>query len=280
MKKAAVLASMWVAIACMLWSQDNGFPVPVSPVNQSTLGGIGKVFLDDSYLSPLQYDGATFSLLHDRIHSTRFADGKLLLQQQFLIQIAITDNPTSSASEYYGNVDYRIHGFYPIVTGGRFRLFGGGGWEASLGGIYNARNSNNPGSLKTSTNLNFSAMALYDWRGITFRWQLATPFAGLFFSPEYGHSYYEIFTLGNNKGTLHFASFHNQQALRNYFTVDIPVRNITLRTGYLGNYYRTDENQLITRILSHQFVVGLAFESLNFGGRRMRNQQGLESVYY
>jgi len=50
------------------------------------------------------------------------------------------------------------------------------------------------------------------WCGVTFRWQLATPFIGLFFSPEYGHSYYEIFTLGNSQRTLHFASFHNQQA--------------------------------------------------------------------
>jgi len=157
---------------------------------------------------------------------------------------------------------------------------GGGGWEASLGGIYNERNSNNPGSLKVSTNLNLSAMALYNWRWLTFRWQLSTPFAGMFFSPEYGHSYYEIFTLGNDKGTVHFGSFHNQLSLRNYFTVDVPLRNITLRAGYLGNYYKTDVNELVTKIVSHQFMLGLAFESLNFGGKKARRNSLLKSSYY
>lgn len=280
MKKIAVLVCAWLAAATLSWSQDSTRSTSIRTVNHATLGGIGKVFLYDTYLSPLRYDGTTYSLLHDRLSGTAMANGNLLLQQQFQIQVGITDNPTSSASEYYGNIDYRINGLYPLLKTSRFRLYGGGGWEASLGGIYNARNSNNPGSLKTSTNLNLSAMALYDWRGITFRWQLTTPFAGLFFSPEYGHSYYEIFTLGNNKGTIHLASFHNQQALRNYFTVDIPVRRVTLRAGYLGDYYRTHENQLVTRIISHQFVVGLAFESLNFGGRRAREAHGAKSVFY
>ena len=123
-------------------------------------------------------------------------------------------------------------------------------------------------------------MALYQWKEITLRWQLTSPFAGMFFSPEYGHSYYEIFTLGNNKGIVHFGSFHNQLALRNYFTIDIPIRNFTLRTGYLGDYLRTDVNQLNTRIISHQFVIGLAFESIHFGGRQVQNNPSINSSYY
>lgn len=281
MKKTAVLVCVWFLISSALLSQDRAEPFSrLRPVNQSTLVGIGKVYLDDSYLSPLRYDGVTFSLVHDRLRASSYANGSLLFQQQFQIHVGLTDNPTSSASEYYGNLDYRLNGLYPFVNNSNFKFYGGGGWQASLGGIYNVRNTNNPGSLKTSTNFNLSAMALYNWRGVTFRWQLSTPFAGLFFSPEYGHSYYEIFTLGNNKGTIHFASFHNQQALRNYFTVDIPIYEVTLRTGYLGDYYRTHENQLITRIVSHQLVIGLAFDSFHFGGKRSRENQKVKSVYY
>ncbi len=280
MNKTAVLVSIWFSVSCVLFSQNITSPTPVRPVNQSTLVGIGKAFLFDSYLSPLPYDGTIYSLMHDRIQGTPHFGGNLLLQQQFQIEVAITENPTSSASEYYGNINYRFNGLYPLLKTNRFRLLGGGGVEAALGGIYNMRNTNNPGSLKTSTNLNLSAMALYNWRGITFRWQLTSPFAGLFFSPEYGHSYYEIFTLGNNKGTIHFASFHNQQALRNYFTVDVPIQRVTLRLGYLNDYYRTHENQLITRVVSHQFMLGFAVESLNFGGRKTRDALGIKSVYY
>ncbi len=280
MKKGAIILTVWLSVATLLWPQDAMPPEPIRPVNQSTLVGVGALTLNDTYLSPLRYDGTTFTLLHDRLNGSRYANARLLLQQQCKIQGAVTKNPTSSASEYYGELDYRISGFYPLLQQSRFRLLAGGGWEASLGGIYNMRNSNNPGSLKASTNLNLSVMSFYGWRGITFRWQLGTPFIGLFFSPEYGHSYYEIFTLGNSQSTLHFASFHNQQAFRNYFTIDLPIRNVTLRVGYLGDYYRTDQNQLVTRVVSHQFVLGLAFESLYYGGKRVRDNRWLESVYY
>ncbi len=248
--------------------------------NQATLLGVGKSFLTDTYLSPLEYNGLTMSLLHDRISSTRHFNEKLLLQQQFQMQLAFTKNPSASASEYFGEVSYNVSGLYPFFQNEKFRFFGGGGLDASLGGIYNVRNSNNPGSLKVSVNLGLSAMAMYNWRRFTFRWQVSTPFAGLFFSPEYGQSYYEIFSLGNGKGTVRFASFQNQLALRNYFTVDIPINNITIRTGYLSDFYRTDVNDIITKVVSHQFMLGLAVESLNFGGFKAKKNNQFKSSYY
>lgn len=249
--------------------------------NQATLLGVGKAFLTDTYLSPLEYSGLSLSLLHDRIAPTSYFNEKLLLQQQFMMQLSFTKNPTASASEYFGEISYNINGLYPFYENEKFRFFGGGGLDASLGGIYNERNSNNPGSLKTSVNLGLSAMATYNWRRFTFRWQLSTPFLGMYFSPEYGQSYYEIFSLGNGKGTIRFASFQNQLALRNYFTVDIPLNNnITIRTGYLGDFYRTDVNDIITKIVSHQFMVGLAIESLNFGGFKAKDNKKFKSSYY
>jgi hypothetical protein len=280
MKRIPFLVWIWFSFSCLLFSHESGTIKSVRPVNQSTLVGIGKAFLDDSYLSPITYDGIAISLIHDRLKGSTFFGDKGLIQNQFRIQTAITKNPTSSSSEYWGSLYYSLNGFYPIFNSENLRLFGGGGTEASLGGIYNVRNTNNPGSLKTYVNLNLSAMALYSWRNLTFRWQLSTPFAGMFFSPEYGHSYYEIFTLGNNKGTVHFGSFHNQMALRNYFTIDIPVRNITIRTGYLWDYYSTDVNELITKTNAHQFVLGLAFESLYIGGKLAHDKSVIESVYY
>lgn len=248
--------------------------------NQATLLGVGKAFLTDTYLSPLEYSGLTMSLLHERISPTRHFDEKLLLQQQFQIQLAFAKNPSASASEYFGEISYNVNGLYPFFKNEKFSFLGGGGLDASLGGIYNVRNSNNPGSLKTSVNLDLSAMANYNWRGVTFRWQVTTPFLGVFFSPAYGQSYYEIFSLGNGKGTVRFASFQNQLALRNYFTVDIPLNNLTIRTGYLCDFYRTDVSDITTKIVSHQFMVGVAVESLNFSGSKARNSKQIKSSYY
>ena len=248
-------------------------------VNQGTLFGVGSMILTDTYLSPLEYNGLSLSLFYERLNATSLFNNKMLLQQQVLLQGASTDNPISNAKTYYGNIDYHLHGFYPILNANSFRLLGGAGTELSIGGVYNIRNSNNPAQLKTSINLNASLMAFYKWKQLTLRWQITTPLMGAFFSPGYGQSYYEIFVLGNDSGTIHFATPSNQRGLRNYITADYPIGKVTLRAGYLRNYYRTKANNLITSISSHQFVIGLAFESLSFGRRDLLNNDWLKSVY-
>jgi len=283
MKKLSILFTSWLLFFCLLAQEERSN----SWVNRSTLIGIGGTSLFDTYLSPLPYTGTSFAILHDRLQGTRLFQEQLLIQQQFELQFANTTNPVGNAVQYFLNFSYHLNGFFPIVDVNDFRLFVGGGLDASLGGIWNMRNSNNPGSAKASSNLNMAVMARYNlylpfWNRnrVTFRWQLNSPFAGVFFAPGFGQSYYEMFELGNRSGTTHFGSFHNQQALRNYFTVDIPLRNVTLRTGYLGNFYRTDVNYLITRISTHQFMVGLAWETLSLGGRRNRDMIRENSVFY
>lgn len=248
-------------------------------VNQSTLFGVGSMILTDTYLSPLEYNGLTLSLFHERLNATSLLGGKLLLQQQIFLQGASTDNPISNAKTYYGNIDYHLNGFHPIINTNSFRMLAGAGADLSLGGIYNIRNSNNPAQLKTSINLNASVLAFYKWRLLTLRWQMTSPVLGAFFSPEYGQSYYEIFVLGNNTGTILFATPANQRGLRNYITADYPIGKVTLRAGYLRNYYRTEANNLITSISSHQFMIGLAFESLSFGRQDVEENDWLKSVY-
>lgn len=254
--------------------------IPIKKVvNQSTLFGVGSMILTDTYLSPLQYNGLSLSVFYERLNGTSIFDGKMLMQQQFLLQGASTDNPISNSNSYFANIDYHLHGYYLILKTESFRLFGGAGTELSVGGIYNVRNSNNPAQLKISVNLNASLLAFYKWKMLTLRWQVSSPLIGAFFSPEYGQSYYEIFVLGNDSRVVHFATPSNQRGLRNYITVDYPIGKLTVRAGYLRNYYRTEVNNLITSISSHQFVIGLAFESLSFGRKDVVNNDWLKSVY-
>ncbi len=266
-----------VFVACSLFAQEDN---ALMPTNRSTVVGVGRSTLVDTYLSPLDYTGTGISILSETFRKAGFINDKLVLQQQFAIDVAFTKNPAHTSSEYYGNISYKIKTLYPIIKIDNFKLLAGGGVQAGLGGIYNVRNSNNPGSIKTSVNLDLSAMVLYNWNRFTFRWQLSTPFVGMFFSPAYGQSYYEIFSLGNDGGTVQLASFNNYLALQNYITVDIPIKNVTLRTGYLGGYYKTDVNNIYTNIVSHQFVLGFAVESLNFGGKKIKKTKLFDSVYY
>lgn len=267
-------------IAFAILGQDkNTIPIEKS-INQSTLFGVGSMLMKDTYLSPLEYNGISYSILHERLNSSSLLKDKLIWQQQFFLQASSTENPIGNSKTYYGVVDYKLTGFYPILRNNSFRVLGGVGADVSLGGIYNIRNSNNPAQLKTSINLNASILALYQWKLLTLRWQMSSPLVGAFFSPEYGHSYYEIFILGNDQGTIHLGSPANQRGLLNYISADYPVGNLTFRAGYLRNYYRTNVNNLITSISSHQFVIGLVFESLNFGRRDVDKNSWLKSVYY
>lgn len=269
---------MLCAVYAVLGQSNQDIPMKKA-INQSTLFGVGNMIITDTYLSPLEYNGLTLSLLHERLSASSLLKDKLIFQQQFFVQAASTTNPIGNANSYYGNINYQLNGFYPIVTTNSFRLLGGGGADLALGGIYNIRNSNNPGQLKTYANLNAAVLAFYKWRLLTLRWQVSSPLMGVFFSPEYGHSYYEIFVLGNNSGTIHLGLPNNQRGLRNYITADYPIGKVTIRAGYLRNYYRTEVNNLITSISSHQFMIGVAFESLSFGRRDMENHDWLKSVY-
>lgn len=65
------------------------------------------------------------------------------------------------------------------------------------------------------------------------------PFAGMFFGPAFGQSYYEMFEVGNLEGTIHFGSFHNQFHMNNLVTVDLPLGRGALRLGYRNTIYST-----------------------------------------
>ena len=102
------------------------------------------------------------------------------------------------------------------------------------------------------------------------RWQIDTPFAGMLFSPKYGQSYYEM-SLGNTVGIVNFASFHNQRALRNFITVDLALSKYILRLGYLGDWYQTKVNNIITHHYTHSFVIGFPLEGIMKKKEKARN---------
>lgn len=64
------------------------------------------------------------------------------------------------------------------------------------------------------------------------------------FSPEYGQSYYEIFSLKHGGKNILFTSLHNQPALRQLLTLDFPVGNMNVRAGYICDIQQAKVNHL------------------------------------
>ena len=225
----------------------------------------------DTYLSPgapeRNYTGAGFSVLHERMQMTRLADQRISRQQLFRGELARTENGAATATDLAGFATYSLGYHYHFTTPlPDLQLLAGAMAQGWLGFIYNTRNGNNPASTKADADLRLSAMAFYTLRikgyPIRLRYQGAIPFAGVCFSPHYNQSYYEIFDLGNHAGVVQFNSFHNKWAYQQLLTADFPVGALTLRVGFLGNYYRTDLNVIQSHVVSRSFVIGLAVETV------------------
>ena len=278
---------LFLCLALPLMAQSGEDEAPRS-VNESTMVGIGGYNLRDTYLSPstdITYTGWVARVLNERMKVVRLAGYNVSRQQLINVEFGSTRNGAETANEYAGFVDYSLgyHYRFPQALPG-LKVLTGASARLSGGFIYNTRNSNNPVSGKADFDLNLSAMAIYNFKiaefPLTLRYQAEIPFAGVLFSVHKGEPYYFL-TQGSADGVVRFSSFHNKFAMKNYFTLDVPVSNFTIRVGYLNSMYRTDVNSIKTHVLSNSFMIGLVKEFVSFGGKRLRGQaHRYKSAYY
>ena len=239
--------------------------------NSATLLGIGSSNILDTYLSPISYQGLGIIIRHEEIIKTNLLNNKLNIQQMIDLHLSSLQNPSKTAQEYFGSLNYTISGFYPLYSQSNFNFSAGPDLQINFGGIYNTRNSNNPGSAIIDSHIGINTLATYQLKQYLFRLQLSTPLFGVLFSPDYMNSYYEIFQLGNKKNTIHFSTPFVHQALDAYFTVDIPIKSFVLRSGYAVQFTNTNINHLQTKMFNHFFMIGFVKETVRFSPKEVRN---------
>lgn len=224
--------------------------------------GIGAVNTLDTYLSPEEYTGTELRYIS---HSVRENGTKLSRELVHQAQILSVRNRRENNNELGGFYNFQYNWQYALgqwnVGEGELRLKVGGGVDTRLGFLYNMRNSNNPAQAYGQVNIAPNAVAAYRFRlrnlPFQLRYEVQVPLLGLAFSPNYGQSYYEIFTRDNYDHNLVVTTPVSAPSLRQQLTLDFTVRHTTFRVGYLGDYQQAKINQLRQHVWSNLLVLGI-----------------------
>lgn len=229
-------------------------------VTRATMYGIGYTNVFDTYLSPQEYKGMDFRISRETMRMTKLFNGNVSVQNFFQANIGYTHNRADNNNTFNGLVNWNYGLHYQFRITENFKLLTGGLADINGGFVYNLRNTNNPASARAFINLDASAMAIWHTRikkyPLTFRYQINVPVIGVMFSPHYGQSYYEIFTLGNSDGVVKFTSLHNQPSMRQMLSIDFPVRYAKLRFSYMADLQQSNLNNIKTHTYSHVFMMG------------------------
>lgn len=277
------MCRLYISVLLILLMSCAGVPAQDSLshdkyIVRSVMVGAGKTNVYDTYLSPLEYRGPELRFMHESMRMTRLMGGRVSAQRIVQVNASSTDNISKSGKSYSGmfNWTYALH--YQYNVDDRLKILFGPMLDLNGGFIYNTRNSNNPAQAKVYGSIDASAMAIYKLRidryPMTLRYQANLPFIGVMFSPEYGQSYYEIFSLKHSGKNVLFTSFHNAPTVRQMLTLDFPIGKTIMRAGYLCDIQQAKVNNLKSHFYSHNFMIGFV---RNFQMIRGKNRISLPS---
>ena len=256
MKRKFLLAALLIPLATL--SAQPGDSVKV--IINSQMIGLGGTHVLDTYLSDEHFKGFGITYLS---HTERQRTGRrwsTILEHEANLS-SVKDRP---------NKKQELEGAYNLYWGklyqwqlmdNRLRLQAGGLVNASLGFIYNTSNSNNPAQARAHLNVMPTVAGSYRFclfnKTLVARYQMSMSLCGIQFSPNYGQSYYEIFSRGNYDHNVVPTTFVSAPEWRQLFTIDAALtKRFTLRIGYLGNMQQSKVNGIRQHIYTHRLLIG------------------------
>ena len=239
---------------------------PVRPVMSAYMLDIGGASVLDTYLSNVRYKGLNLRLSYERMQAMKFNPDKWIMQLETGVDYTPSENPAGNYTIHTLMADFKWGMMHRWKMSPELQLFGGGSTHFRGGALYAPANSNNVVSVKVDWGVDLTGMAVYNRKigklPVTFRYQATLPVLGVFYSPEYGESYYEMY-VGNHSGLVHVGWLGNHFSMTNLLTADMHFGNTTVRVGYRGVIETSWINNLNTQIFRNSVVLGLCGEWLS-----------------
>lgn len=230
----------------------------VGGTTRSYLIGLSHTNILDTYISQEKASGPELRYIFNkerRRDSSRVSF--TVMHQAFITSSDTRGNDNSMLSAMY-NLKFGWHCNWRPLRG--LRLRAGGVVDATLGGLYNTRNSNNPAQARAAMTLAPAAALVWHFRAgrmpMAIHYEVTSPLIGAAFSPNYGQSYYEIFSQGNYDHNIVCTSPGNALQLFQTLAVDFRLWHTTFTVGYLGDIRQWRANSLKYHQYSHGIVVG------------------------
>ena len=254
--KTAIAAGC-LLVASMAYGQQSAEEPTLNTASYQI--GVGSTHLLDTYLSQEKFNGTGLTLL--TTHERQKPDRKWAAIVQHQANLSKVKDRSGSRSELQG--DYSIYAgrYYRLMDREHLKLQAGGLVWGNLGAVYNSANNNNPVQVRLGVQLMPSAAVTSPFtllkRRWTVRYEVELPLVGLMFSPNYGQSYYEIFSLGNYDHNIVPTTLVSAPNFRQQLSVDCALwKHGTLRVGYLGDYQQAHINNLKSHIYTHRVMIG------------------------
>ena len=243
-------------------------------ITKTTMLGIGATEILDTYISPEHYNGVEIRFIDNTLQrktaSPVSCDAVITPADYRRWSTDITHQAYLSFTSPRSDDNDNIAGLYTLTIGrhrhwdllsNRLHLKAGAVGEAAIGFLYNTHNGNNPAQLRLGLNIAPSAAASYDFMAFGKRFSvdygIQVPLLGVMFTPHYGQSYYEIFSRGDYDHNVVLSHPFNTPSMRHALTLQLHLKKLSIRLGYLGDYQQSDVNELKYHNYSHLVVFGI-----------------------
>lgn len=229
-------------------------------IENTRMIGVGNVNILDTYLSTEKYSGTELRYMS---HTLREREGRrwsrLVVHQGI---VAYAKNRADNGNEMAGTYNFSYGFLYDWkFLSGSLDIKAGGKLDAVAGFLYNTRNGNNPAQARLGIGISPMAMAAYRFSmgrvPVAVKYEAGLPLFGLMFSPNYGQSYYEIFSEGNYDHNIVATTIATTPSLRQMLTLDFRLGKTTVSVGYMGDWRQAKVNNLKYHEYSNLFMIGL-----------------------